>query len=201
MAGGRTYAEVGSTGVERTSDGSSFVQPAPLPLDMSYYCLAIVDSDRLFVSFWGATFVYSATEDSWTQVSGMPTARGSHSCKTVVRVDGTKELIAAGGFDGENFLGVVEIYDVEGDAWRAGPQLPHAVYLSAAPAYGGSFLLAAGFDGECWTCFLDGIYQYDKESESWILLEQKLTHARDAHVALTVGSSMFPNCRTRNGRN
>jgi len=87
-------------------------------LNKSIQALAVV----LFVSFSVAPFLVphiNATEDSWTTMESMPTARSGLG---VAVVDG--KIYAIGGFT-SNYLGTNEMYDPETDTWTTKASMPN----------------------------------------------------------------------------
>ncbi len=183
--------------VERTLDGTTFEQLAPLPSPRRRHCMAIIDDTRLFVA-GGYRFnemdealVYESGSGAWTEVSPMPTPRYNHVCGVVAGADDTTDIVISGGYDGRDFLSLVEIYNVEGDAWRTGSPLPQAINSLSIAGFGGSFLLVGGFDGEV---ELDTIYEYDVQSGDWVLREQRLATAKNRVNAMMVHPDAFPPC-------
>jgi len=88
------------------------------PMNKIIQALAVV----LFVSFSVTPFLVphiNATEDSWTTMESMPTARRGLG---VAVVDG--KIYAIGGFT-SNYLGTNEMYDPETDTWTTKASMPN----------------------------------------------------------------------------
>ena len=72
----------------------------------------------------------------------------------------------------------------------SGNALPEVLYFAATTQFEESFLLTGGY-GEDES---DKIYEYDGASDSWTLMDTRLTTPRYYHVAMMVDSSTFDVC-------
>ena len=72
----------------------------------------------------------------------------------------------------------------------SGNPLPEVLYFAATTPIEDSFLLTGGYGED----ERDTIYKYDGTSDSWILMDTRLTTPRYYHVAMMVQSSTFDVC-------
>ncbi len=101
------------------------------------------------------------------------------------------DIVVAGGDGGSRLLQSSEIYNTGTGVWREGPPLPDAFDDMASVQYEDTFLVIGGFDGS--STRLDTIYQYDPNSESWVLRPERLASPRGAMGAVLTGPPLA-NC-------
>ncbi len=90
----------------------------------------------------------------------------------------------AGGWYGE-YLSHSEIYNTETRLWRDGPPLPRPIGYMSSVQYEDTFILVGGYDDIDW---LDTIYQYDRNLETWILRPERLSTPKEQLAAVLAGS-------------
>ena len=107
--------------------------------------------------------------------------RDCHGCGVAQTSSNGLELIVAGG-DTQNGTKSTEIYNFETNEWRAGQDLPHQMEFPASVQFGDSFLLVGGTnyvrheeDGNFDMIYLDTIYQWDSDTESFALRPEKMS--------------------------
>ena len=108
-----------------TNDGwNSDILPQ-LPVPIAGHCLLSLNSRTLMVIDTSNTF-FMSDDLIWTTGPAMNVQRSSFSCGRVLKDEGSNELsvISAGGF----FTDVVEVFDVDLNEWRFGPNLPYEIY-------------------------------------------------------------------------
>ena len=120
--------------VERTTDsGSTFEELAPLPNYLNHHCLKIVDEDRLFVvggqdetlnpyldSYRREAYMFRFSTDRWTALNPMTHGREGLACSLVENHSAQKQIVVTGGYDGQDVLDSVEIYDLDTGLWQEG---------------------------------------------------------------------------------
>ena len=138
MTGGRDPNMSTLDSVEMTRDGFIFEIYQPMPVTKAYHCTAIVDDDRLIVAggetdegITSSAYMYSKTEDSWTQLPDMVYGRVLISCRTIANQEtGQLEVIVPGGYNyNEYYRSDVEIYNVQSESWRFGGKGPTLIKL------------------------------------------------------------------------
>ena len=104
----------------------------------------------------------------WEEVASMPFARSSHQA---VVLGG--EIYVLDGYDGNNFVTTVHIYNPDSDSWRTGPSLPSAGGYSAEVV--DNVIYVSGFSN---------VYYYEVGASSWVT------------VPVTVGDGDFGSSAT-----
>jgi hypothetical protein len=113
-----------------------------LPQPRWHHCLAVLDSDTLFVAGGlvnkgksDTALVYMAGRRQWGGIKArMPGGpRSNHICGVSTLPGGAKEVIVAGGYGGHvRYLDTVEIYSVSEYKWRTSNPMPWGVISDAA---------------------------------------------------------------------
>ena len=104
----------------------------------------------------------------------------------------------------------MEIYNLQSRKWRAGQSIIHSLFAdnrrhcfiagNPHPQYIGygtvvpleeSFLIVGGFHG---LEYLDTIWRYEKDSDTWTRLEVILPGVVIAPIAMMVDIDIFPSC-------
>ena len=116
----------------------------------------------------------------------MKEPRYQHSCGLVTNpVTGDKEVVAVSGY---GYSRATEIYNVEGDTWRAGPDFPEpARYVRVAQDGRNSFFALGGYLSGA--VYLDTIYRFDEDSYEFVLLEQRLPFGAERAFGMMVSPS------------
>jgi N-acetylneuraminic acid mutarotase len=119
----------------------------------------------------------NATEDSWTTLEPMPTARSGLG---VAVVDG--KIYAIGGTNGTHRLDVNEMYDPSTDTWTAKKSMPTARAGHATAVYQNKIYVIGGVIGESdpVTSGYTGVNEvYDPLTDTWETMEPMLTARGD----------------------
>jgi hypothetical protein len=186
--------------VESTSDGKVFRQLQDMPEGVWKHCLAIIDADTLFTagghdisSGYGRvnSYLYKKSTDEWIKMADMDHARWGHSCGVIRTTSGQVEIVAVGGLSsGEGWLSSTEIYSVSNNTWRTGNPFPHPITSAGLVQYEDTFIIIGGVGSG----YLDTVYEYNIETDSFDPLPVTLKKARYGHIAMAIESSNFPEC-------
>lgn len=75
-----------------------------MPFAGQGYCLVQIDDNTFFLAGSDVpnsnVWIYNMATDTWTQKTSITLARRAPTCGLVVRDDGSKEVVVAGGFNG-----------------------------------------------------------------------------------------------------
>ncbi len=82
------------------------------------------------------------------------------------------------------FLNHSEIYNTGTGLWRDGPPLPDHFTVASSVQYEDTFLLVGG---QIYGGYLDTIYQYDYNEETWILRPDQLSQPKNEMAAVLTG--------------
>ena len=132
MSGGEA-GYPGSASVTYTSDGEIFGYLPSMPESRVGHCMVALDGDDLFVAggyIDNQTFFYHHDSEEWEKVEDMPTPRSSHACAMVHNEEGEQEVIVVGGYDEDDLINTVEIYNIPSGKWRGG-QLNFFSFISS----------------------------------------------------------------------
>ena len=196
--------------VEYTMHGSIFGKLPDLPQTLQSDCFVALRGGDLLIAGGSdscqnqnsgcvvseKTYIYSDYGNMWNRVADMITPRDRLMCATVTTLDGSQEVVAAGGSDVVGVTSdVVEIFSVNTGIWRMANPLPSAIMEATAvplkDCTEGSFLIVGGISGGKTS---DLIYHYDVGSDSWELADAKLPIPVSGVAATMVNSYIFPNC-------
>ena len=103
--------------------------------------------------------------------------RGYSACGYVIREDGAKEIVIAGGGTALNLQNSTEILSLDTLTWRYGPDLPYSGNLVglASVQMEKSFLAVGGSNSpNSGGLKYKSIFKYDNENDRWLELPQKL---------------------------
>ena len=107
-----------------TRHGSTFASLDPMPEPRHSHCLAVVDSDTLFVGGGfpdeDKAYLYRRSSHTWTQLPDMITNRTGHACQAV-DASGRgvgREIVVVGGSEGKTELSVVDVFNLKRRSWR-----------------------------------------------------------------------------------
>jgi hypothetical protein len=129
----------------------------------------------------------NATEDSWTTLEPMPTARSGFG---VAVVEG--KIYAIGGSNGTHRLDVNEIYDPATDTWTTKKPMPTARYGLATAVFNNKIYVIGGIIGESdpVSSGYTGVTEvYDPLTDTWETMEPMPT-ARASLDANVVGDKI-----------
>lgn len=166
--------------------------------------LAIVIAALLlggFAVFLAATSARPRSSEGWRRLPNMPGPRGE-----VAAAVGTRELdceepsgcrngralVVAGGIGGIGRASrAVSIFDIEGDRWLRGPDLPEARHHAAAAALGGVVYVTGGARSSTdWTP-LKTLWALAPDSDAWTIVPGMfLPEARLGHQMVAVGERL-----------
>jgi N-acetylneuraminic acid mutarotase len=136
-----------------------------------------------------AKAVTEVTEDSWTTMEPMPTARSSFG---VAVVDG--KIYAIGGFNGSNnYLAVNEMYDPETDTWTIKTAMPTARHEFATAVHQDKIYVIGGVFAANSPDFsgYTGVNEvYDPSTDTWETMEPMPT-PRSRLQANVVGDKIY----------
>ena len=110
--------------VTLTKTGEDFEDLTPVPSEDTQYCIAGIDSNRIFTTGLGPsnkdTYMFSRDTNQWNSLPKMPTGRYGMGCG-VARHDTDISVVVVGGdTDTTGYLDRVEIYLVEEGIWASG---------------------------------------------------------------------------------
>jgi len=183
------------------TDGLNITLPLPDMPHTSYrHCAVELASGDIFVSlsFGRPPLLYNMTSGQWEEKSKPTQKRYRHACGVVKNINtGKEEVVVAGGSceaagpcpkgvdsDGASTF-KTDIYDVETDTWRSGPNVPGPNQNFEGLAYDEhSFLIKLSTTKE--------FYKYDQASNGWLPTGVKTE--RDNTASFWVDSSIFPDC-------
>lgn len=196
MNGGYSGSSSVSRSTRYTSDGELFGNLPPMPMGFLRHCVVALDGDDLFVTGGitssgrsGKSFLYHSDTMEWEVLQDIPTPRNDMACAMVHNSAGEQEIIAAGG----DYVETVEIYNLQSGQWRTGNPFPdNGIFDATVVPLEESFLLVGGYDGYPLT--LDTIYKYNKDNDTWSLLETRLPSPAEKPIALLVDIDIFPSC-------
>jgi len=170
-----------------TDDGETFGILPPMPLGMHDHCIAALDDDDLFVAgyhnFNPKTFLYHSDTREWEQIQDMPDpSYFTPGCAMVHNSAGEQEVIV---IDRE----YTQIFNLQSRQWRIGNELPDDLryYYGTIVQLEDSFLSVGG-------SYEDTIYKYEKESDTFELLEARLPFPVEYPIAMLVDVDIFPSC-------
>jgi hypothetical protein len=132
-----------------------------LPYPAYVHCMLYISGYLVMVGGWNAdayiitsaTYSYNLDTGLWTQKASMNIPRWFHACSDL---DG--EIWVGGTGNGYD----TEIYNINNDEWRHGPQLPYQTLYPGEFVTHGPLLFYMGGSGE------NRIYQLNKEKDGWI---------------------------------
>lgn len=121
----------------------------------------------------------------WSRAAPLPTARSE---MRAVTVDG--RVYVPGGLGRSGALGVFEVYDPAGDAWRALPDLPEPVHHAGVAAADGSIFVAGGYLDLRFRPDHAALYAFDIASERW---ERRadMPDARAGHALVALDGILY----------
>ncbi len=126
---------------------------------------------------------YDPSTDQWTKLAPKPVpvteARSA--------VLGGKIYVPGGKTQAGEVSDALDIYDPRQDRWESGPNLPVGLSAYALASFEGRLYLFGGWDGEN---YLDSVYVYRSESQSWSKAESMPTHRAFAG-ATVVGGKVY----------
>jgi hypothetical protein len=135
--------------------------------------------------------LYNQTTERWRGWPSMTTRRRNLAC---ARVANSSRILVAGGDNDSGDLGVghqAEVLDIGEDGHYVGGWRPVGRLVEGrkggqlAVINGGRVVMTGGFSGESLT-FLDTMEEFDVETETWSLLDQRLGLKRAAHGLVTI---------------
>ncbi len=107
-------------------------------------------------------FVYDTAQDTWTERSPIPSARGFAAAGAVGEV-----VYVIGGYDGVSELADVLAYDVSADVWlEQSPMTVGRAGLGVAVIGGEVYAIGGG-----WQSYLATNERYDPETNRWSVFE------------------------------
>ena len=172
--------------LDRNSRITSFID---LPGNRSFHNLITVGPNR--VMLLGGhfktkeTYFYDGNSGKWTAGPPMSTGMGFGQAGLVIFNNGTKAIVAAGGWKGRS----TEILNIDTNKWRKGPDLPFEIWNGASVQLQNTFAIVGGYDGRSSQRVLDTIITFDTQNENWILSNQRLRTGRAEHTAFLVNDS------------
>jgi len=188
-----------------TRDGETFVDLAPMPIGLSKHCMVALDGDDMFVTGGykrdetgsqfdsNKSYLYHSDTMEWEELPGLPTPRAYLMCGMVHNANGDQEVIAAGG--GFSVNREVEIYNLQSGEWRTGNPLPLHLDDATVVPLDESFLLVGGYlSDDDFPSKSNTIYKYEKQNDSWTLLDTKIPFHVANPIALMVDIDIFPLC-------
>ena len=118
----------------------------------------------------------------------MPIERRFCQAGLVTYPDGTKGIIAAGGYYTEKS---VDFLDLDTLIWEPRPRMPINIYIGVSVPYQDSFLIVGGYSSDG-PNYLDTIYYYNPMTDEFELLGQMMDE-RETFAAFLV-PDYYANC-------
>ena len=137
------------------------------------------------------SFIYDWARATWTTLASMNAARElCAGCGVVVNpYTGSREIVVFSGYGAPAIS--TEIYDIDEDSWRGGPDYPENAQMVAAVQDSlGSFYALGGYLAGTDDTRLDSIYRFDEDTYEFVLLEQRLPYAAGDIMGLMVSRDM-----------
>jgi len=164
---------------------------APLPEPLHHINAAVVDGkvyvlgalSGLDFTVVGRSYVLDPAAGSWTQLASMPP--GSERGAGAVGVIGARVYVA-GGLGLTASVADVSIYDVEQDAWEAGPPMPAALDHLVGGAVDGVFHVIGGRSGGI-QAISGAVYALDPAAFAWASRAPMITPRGGAAAAVVGG--------------
>ena len=103
-------------------------------------------------------------------------------------VEQKRYVVAAGGFDNDR----VQIYDPDMNDWEFGPLMPIDIRYGAVIQFNNTFMIVGG-DCVSQSRTLTEIYEYEPDTETWLLRPEELSIPR-AHTAAFLVPNSYANC-------
>ena len=127
----------------------------------------------------------SSPGNFWTQAPDMPYATSGEAAGWAYNTIQQKTyIIAAGGFDNTR----VQIFDPELNTWRYGPEMPLDIRYGAVIQFNNTFMIVGG-DCVSQSRAMTEIYQYEPDTETWLLRPESLSVRREHTAAFLVPNS------------
>jgi hypothetical protein len=126
----------------------------------------------------------AALASGWLDLANVTDARGVRF-HSVVYAGG--KLYKIGGYNGTAAQAWLDIYDVAGNTWTAGADMPAALYYIDCEAISGKIYCAGGYTGSAGT---DTLYIYDIAGNSWST-GATLPAARYNYASAQVGGKYY----------
>ena len=136
-------------------------------------------------------YKYNIKNDEWEDTNRpLKKSKGWHSCLLL-----DKEIFVAGGIV-EDYIGTnkTEIFNLQSNTWRSGPDLPRKIYsfqlVKARPSSQyAAFYIGGGYYDEVYS----DIYGLTKDLNSFIKLGDLKT-SRFSHVAMELPDKVIEKC-------
>jgi hypothetical protein len=168
-------------------DGDVWKAGKDLPTGIYSHCTVFLPDSGVFLvgGYIGAsiavpdTYGYDESTGLWVKKASMAIPRSYHACSAYngeIWVGGTSH-----SFDDAD---TIEVYNVDRDEWRAGPQLPYQAHIYPGEFVShGKLLLYVGGNGE------KGIHQLKEEKDGWIYVSNYLYYSAHSDSAPSDSSS------------
>ena len=124
-------------------------------------------------------------------MADMQEGRYYHGCGRVTNPStGATEIVAITGYNNGK---TTEIYSLEDNAWRQGPDFPEAAHTVSVVQDGrNSFYAIGGLIQETDPdIYLDTIYRFDEDTYEFVLLEQRLPYQGYGVLGMFVSPSNY----------
>ena len=125
------------------------------------------------------SYIFNAENASWMNGPKLTSCSESGQAGLVIFDNGTKVVIAAGGYDEQS----TEILQLEDHTWCYGAELPYFIQRGASVQLQDTFLIVGGRND---ISELDTIWIFNTETEHWTLLEERMSTARRNIAAFLV---------------
>ena len=126
--------------------------------------------------------MYNSIHDHWTDGPILSTGREISQAGLVTFSNGTKVIVAAGGYEVKSS----ELLVLGTSEWMYGPDLPHDICCGASVQFENTFLVVGGFHDNS---YQDTIWKFDIDVGNWVIMDQKLATPRDYLAAFLVPDS------------
>ena len=175
------FGRSNSTEICSPSNGCTY--SAEIPVEYSFFpCAVKINETHIFLvaNDHRTTFLFNQIDETFHSLPLMQRGKNRASAGFI----NGHEIVVAGGVSTRSS----EIFDLDTNLWRWGPDLPVELDLQLAQAlqFQDSFILIGGYDhGEG---YQDTILKFNPDSYRWTKLPQKLRNARRYHAAFFVSN-------------
>ena len=111
-------------------------------------------------------------------------------CGLATKSDGSRMVVISGGFI-TGYYDSVQIYDLETGLWRFSTSLPSDLRLGQVIPFGNTFLIFGGRQGSDSTYSTDEILEFQPDTETWIVREERMSTPRSGFYAVYVNKSGY----------
>ncbi len=153
---------------------------------MIAHCQLTVNSTHVFFMDSYHAYMLEYQTETWTELDSPFTSRIYPSCGLINSPENGLEVVTAG-------YGTSEIYNVNDDLWRDGPEETPYFYVAGFAQLEDTFVVVGGHGPDEWE-YLDSVYVFDNVDYEWDLLDQRLAIPRSDYPGVVAVTEDFLNC-------